>query len=111
MLAAKRSPAINTQRCLKAKCCAMVIAGRCLRQVTRMGNKSGKGPFTPAVIVVRNVMGKKEFNQFRGKAISLHSQSALPASHFCIELKFLVDSDALPSKALIMSTAGASPRK
>ena len=44
------------------------------RQVTRMGNKSGNGPFTPIVIVVRNAMGKKEFNQFRGKAISLHSQ-------------------------------------
>ncbi|KAK9839792.1 hypothetical protein WJX81_002061 [Elliptochloris bilobata] len=47
---------------------------RSVRQVTRMGNKSGSGPFTPLVIVVRNAMGKKEFNQFRGKAISLHSQ-------------------------------------
>ncbi|EIE25989.1 hypothetical protein COCSUDRAFT_12698, partial [Coccomyxa subellipsoidea C-169] len=44
------------------------------RRVTRMGNKSGTGPFTPIVVVVRNAMGKKEFNQFRGKAISLHSQ-------------------------------------
>ncbi len=50
------------------------------RQVTRMGNKSGTGPFTPIVIVVRNVMGKKEFNQLRGKAISLHSQGALLTS-------------------------------
>ena len=63
----------------------MLTAGRCSRQVTRMGNKSGKGPFTPVVIVVRNVMGKKEFNQFRGKAISLHSQGALPASRFCFK--------------------------
>lgn len=39
-----------------------------------MGNKSGSGPFTPLVIVARNVLGKKDFNQFRGKAISLHSQ-------------------------------------
>ena len=39
-----------------------------------MGNKSGSGPFTPVVIVARNVLGKKDFNQFRGKAISLHSQ-------------------------------------
>jgi hypothetical protein len=46
----------------------------CRRQVTRMGNKSPDGPFTPLVIVVRNVMGKKDFNQLRGKAISLHSQ-------------------------------------
>ena len=46
-----------------------------------MGNKSGNGPFTPIVIVVRNAMGKKEFNQFRGKAISLHSQGeAFPGS-------------------------------
>lgn len=44
------------------------------RQITRMGNKSGSGPFTPVVIVARNVLGKKDFNQFRGKAISLHSQ-------------------------------------
>lgn len=44
------------------------------RQVTRMGNKSGSGPFTPLVIVARNILGKKDFNQFRGKAISLHSQ-------------------------------------
>jgi len=43
-----------------------------------MGNKSGAGPFTPAVVVVRKAMGKKEFNQFRGKAISLHSQGVAP---------------------------------
>ena len=49
-----------------------------MRQVTRMGNKSGAGPFTPVVVVVRNAMGKKEFNQFRGKAISLHSQGVAP---------------------------------
>ena len=45
-----------------------------MRQITRMGNKSGSGPFTPLVIIARNVLGKKDFNQFRGKAISLHSQ-------------------------------------
>ena len=65
----------------------MLNAGRCLRQVTRMGNKSGKGPFTPVVIVVRNVMGKKEFNQFRGKAISLHSQGALLTGRFFAKQK------------------------
>ena len=47
------------------------------RQVTRMGNKSGSGPFTPLVVVARNVIGKKDFNQLRGKAISLHSQGEL----------------------------------
>jgi hypothetical protein len=39
-----------------------------------MGNKGENGPFAPLVRVVRNVMGTKEFNQFRGKMISLHSQ-------------------------------------
>ncbi|PSC67685.1 paladin isoform X1 [Micractinium conductrix] len=38
------------------------------------GNKGSGGPFAPLVVVVRNYMGTKEFNQFRGKMISLHSQ-------------------------------------
>jgi hypothetical protein len=38
------------------------------------GNKGANGPFAPLVRVTRDVMGTKEFNQFRGKAISLHSQ-------------------------------------
>lgn len=38
------------------------------------GNEYETGVFSPLVVVVRNVMGVKEFNQFRGKAISLHSQ-------------------------------------
>lgn len=41
------------------------------------GNKGEGGPFAPLVVVTRNIMGTKEFNQFRGKAISLHSQSEL----------------------------------
>eukprot|EP00899_Mesostigma_viride_P019206 jgi/Mesvir1/27287/Mv07120-RA.1 len=44
------------------------------RRVTTMGNKGENGIFSPLVRVVRDVMGKKEFNQFRGKAIALHSQ-------------------------------------
>ncbi|XP_024381828.1 protein PROTON GRADIENT REGULATION 5, chloroplastic [Physcomitrium patens] len=44
-------------------------------QPRAMGNKNeGKGIFAPLVVVTRNVMGKKEFNQLRGKAIALHSQ-------------------------------------
>ena len=43
------------------------------------GNKGEGGPFAPLVVVVRNAMGVKEFNQFRGKAISIHSQGAAPA--------------------------------
>jgi hypothetical protein len=38
------------------------------------GNKGEGGPFAPLVVVIRNAMGTKEFNQLRGKAISLHSQ-------------------------------------
>uniref|UniRef100_A0A0F7GZR7 Proton gradient regulation 5 n=1 Tax=Erodium texanum TaxID=28960 RepID=A0A0F7GZR7_EROTE len=34
----------------------------------------GKGIFAPAVVVTRNIIGKKRFNQLRGKAIALHSQ-------------------------------------
>lgn len=39
-----------------------------------MGKTAQDGPFTPIVVVVRNQLGTKEFNQLRGKAISLHSQ-------------------------------------
>jgi hypothetical protein len=41
----------------------------------RLGNKGAGGPFAPLVVVVRNIVGEKEFNKLRGKAISLHSQS------------------------------------
>ncbi|CAF1706008.1 hypothetical protein F2Q70_00010446 [Brassica cretica] len=34
----------------------------------------GKGLFAPLVVVTRNIVGKKRFNQLRGKAIALHSQ-------------------------------------
>jgi hypothetical protein len=30
--------------------------------------------FAPLVILLRNQLGKREFNQIRGKAIALHSQ-------------------------------------
>ncbi|KAI3791059.1 hypothetical protein L2E82_04626 [Cichorium intybus] len=40
-----------------------------------MGNvNEGKGLFAPVVVVTRNIVGKKRFNQLRGKAIALHSQ-------------------------------------
>ncbi|KAJ9505734.1 thylakoid membrane protein [Haematococcus lacustris] len=44
------------------------------KAVTMMGNKATGGPFSPLVVVVRNVVGEKDFNKLRGKAISLHSQ-------------------------------------
>lgn len=52
------------------------LAGR--QQLTVVaGNKGDGGPFAPLVKIVRGYMGVKEFNQFRGKAISLHSQGPL----------------------------------
>ncbi|CAO2177430.1 unnamed protein product, partial [Urochloa humidicola] len=40
-----------------------------------MGNvNAGKGVFAPLVVVARNIIGRKRFNQLRGKAIALHSQ-------------------------------------
>ena len=45
------------------------------------GNEYDNGVFTPLVVVVRNVMGVKPFNQFRGKAISLHSQARARRVH------------------------------
>lgn len=39
-----------------------------------MGKKSKFGPFTPAVIATRVVIGEKRLNKLRGKSIALHSQ-------------------------------------
>ncbi|CAD6265140.1 unnamed protein product [Miscanthus lutarioriparius] len=49
---------------------------RPLRSPARMmGNvNEGKGLFAPLVVVTRNIVGRKRFNQLRGKAIALHSQ-------------------------------------
>lgn len=55
-------------------------------QPRAMGNKNdGKGLFAPIVVIARNAIGKKEFNQLRGKAIALHSQVCLclPSSSSC----------------------------
>lgn len=57
-----------------------------------MGNKGATGPFAPLVRATRNVVGKKDFNKLRGKAISLHSQgaccpdAACPAQHLICSL-------------------------
>ncbi|KAK9724262.1 hypothetical protein RND81_05G059300 [Saponaria officinalis] len=55
------------------------IQARVLSKPTRarpmMKNvNEGKGLFAPVVVVARDVIGKKRFNQLRGKAIALHSQ-------------------------------------
>lgn len=56
----------------------LLRAGRRQQLVVRAGNPGSGGPFAPLVVVVRNIMGVKPFNQFRGKAISLHSQGGRP---------------------------------
>ncbi|KAJ0967532.1 hypothetical protein J5N97_024449 [Dioscorea zingiberensis] len=43
------------------------------RPCTIMGS-SNQGVFAPLVVLARNVLGRKRFNQLRGKAIALHSQ-------------------------------------
>lgn len=52
-----------------------VGGGKAVRFRPMMKNvNEGKGVFAPLVVVTRNIIGKKRFNQFRGKAIALHSQ-------------------------------------
>ncbi|KAG2721988.1 hypothetical protein I3760_02G108000 [Carya illinoinensis] len=52
-----------------------VRVGKPVRALPMMKNvNEGKGLFAPIVVVTRNIIGKKRFNQFRGKAIALHSQ-------------------------------------
>lgn len=54
------------------------------REVT-MGNKNGgTGVFAPIVVVTRNIVGVKQFNQFRGKGIALHSQVGLIPLQHCL---------------------------
>ncbi|KAI4342647.1 hypothetical protein MLD38_027247 [Melastoma candidum] len=52
-----------------------VVTARPARAQPVMKNvNEGKGLFAPIVVVTRNLIGKKRFNQLRGKAIALHSQ-------------------------------------
>ncbi|KAG8369871.1 hypothetical protein BUALT_Bualt14G0058600 [Buddleja alternifolia] len=54
---------------------AHVRVARPIRSQPMMKNvNEGKGIFAPLVVVTRNIVGKKRFNQLRGKAIALHSQ-------------------------------------
>jgi hypothetical protein len=55
-----------------------VRVGKPLRAQPMMRNiNEGKGLFAPIVVVTRDIIGKKRFNQLRGKAIALHSQVPL----------------------------------
>eukprot|EP00227_Mantoniella_beaufortii_P013827 CAMPEP_0197583942 /NCGR_PEP_ID=MMETSP1326-20131121/6691_1 /TAXON_ID=1155430 /ORGANISM="Genus nov. species nov., Strain RCC2288" /LENGTH=127 /DNA_ID=CAMNT_0043148229 /DNA_START=63 /DNA_END=446 /DNA_ORIENTATION=+ len=38
------------------------------------GNNNEGGLFAPLVVIARNIVGVKGFNQFRGKIIALHSE-------------------------------------
>ncbi|KAK8527685.1 hypothetical protein V6N13_085493 [Hibiscus sabdariffa] len=52
-----------------------VRVGKPVRATPVMKNvNEGKGLFAPLVILTRQIIGKKRFNQLRGKAIALHSQ-------------------------------------
>ncbi|XP_059653166.1 protein PROTON GRADIENT REGULATION 5, chloroplastic-like [Cornus florida] len=52
-----------------------VRVGKPTRSQAMMKNvNEGKGVFVPVVVVTRDIIGKKQFNQLRGKAIALHSQ-------------------------------------
>ncbi|XP_022138463.1 protein PROTON GRADIENT REGULATION 5, chloroplastic-like [Momordica charantia] len=52
-----------------------VRVGKPVRFRPMMKNvNEGKGVFAPLVVVARNLIGKKRFNQLRGKAIAVHSQ-------------------------------------
>lgn len=51
------------------------VAAKRVRFQPMMKNvNEGKGIFAPVVVITRNIVGKKRFNQLRGKAIALHSQ-------------------------------------
>ncbi|KAF5202895.1 Proton gradient regulation 5 protein [Thalictrum thalictroides] len=54
----------------------------------------GKGLFAPIVVITRDIVGKKRFNQLRGKAIALHSQVI---TEFCKS----IGADAKQRQALI----------
>jgi len=61
-----------------------VRIGNPLRSGPMMGNvNEGKGLFAPLVVITRNIVGKKRFNQLRGKAIALHSQVSYPHLKDC----------------------------
>lgn len=56
-----------------------------VRMAPMMKNvNEGKGLFAPIVVVTRNIIGKKRFNQLRGKAIALHSQVAHSFCNYCL---------------------------
>ena len=58
-----------------------VRVGKPVRLMPMMKNvNEGKGLFAPVVVITRQIIGKKTFNQLRGKAIALHSQVTPPTN-------------------------------
>ncbi|URE11034.1 Protein PROTON GRADIENT REGULATION 5, chloroplastic [Musa troglodytarum] len=69
----------------------LVRAARPRRSSPRMGNvNEGKGLFAPVVVLVRNIIGRKRFDQFRGKAIAVHSQVGVDLLLFLIVMASVV---------------------
>jgi hypothetical protein len=74
-------PALSSAACLRGGAPVRRSAAAAVRPAARgvlrvrAGNDNEGGVFAPIVVVARNVIGVKQFNQFRGKAISLHSQA------------------------------------
>lgn len=68
-----------------------VGVGKAVRFRPMMKNvNEGKGVFAPLVVVARNIIGKKRFNQLRGKAIALHSQVLIFYYYYFFNLNLLV---------------------
>ncbi|XP_021730310.1 protein PROTON GRADIENT REGULATION 5, chloroplastic-like [Chenopodium quinoa] len=65
----------NYAMLMKSVSVQALVPSRPTRAQPMMKNvNEGKGIFAPLVVVTRNIVGKKRFNQLRGKAIALHSQ-------------------------------------
>lgn len=76
-----------------------------------MGNvNAGKGLFAPLVVVARNIIGRKRFNQLRGKAIALHSQVALSLSLVWLPALIHLSSSHLPPSLTSIRSSPSSAR-
>ncbi|RWR96539.1 protein PROTON GRADIENT REGULATION 5, chloroplastic-like protein [Cinnamomum micranthum f. kanehirae] len=70
----------------------LVRVGRPTRYRPMMRNvNEGKGVFAPLVILTRNIIGMKRFNQLRGKAIALHSQVSPTASLLGLQTEVITE--------------------
>ncbi|KAJ7520505.1 hypothetical protein O6H91_19G008400 [Diphasiastrum complanatum] len=72
LLPAAGGNSLNRDAALRSRRCS----GKppCRAQPMMKNINEGKGVFAPLVVVARNILGAKRFNQIRGKGIALHSQ-------------------------------------